>query len=320
MTISVIIATFDRADLLAECLAYLARQPFAPGDEVIVVDNGSTDRTQAVLSAAAATMPVPLRCLIETTPGKSHALARALEMASGDVLAFTDDDVDVGDAWLRAIRRAMSDPSVALMGGPVVARWERQPPVWLRAAADGSGRLAAPIALLNYGQTVSELGERTVLGANMAVRRSAFTRVGGFATHLGKLRGTLLSGEDHDLCQRIQAAGLRAIYDPEGLVHHWVPASRMRISYYLSWFYWSGITHATLDGDATPARNPSRVPLYLIRRAAEASVRAAASAATGDVTNAVDRLTDIAFAAGYAKRRWRAETSQPVLHVSGDPL
>jgi len=53
MTVSVIIATFNRAVLLETCLEYLERQPFGPHDEVIVVDNGSTDNTARVIADAA---------------------------------------------------------------------------------------------------------------------------------------------------------------------------------------------------------------------------------------------------------------------------
>src|SRR5438445_582224 len=86
------------------------------------------------------------------------------------------------------------------------------------------GPLASPLALLDYGSSTVDLGARTVIGANMAVRRSVFVQVGGFAPHLGKLRGTLLSGEDRELCRRVQAAGFRAVYCPAAGVRHWVPA------------------------------------------------------------------------------------------------
>src|SRR5438128_546444 len=99
MRISVIVATYNRATLLDDCLTHLARQRFEPGDEVVVVDNGSTDRTATVIRAHQQTLPVPLQWLAEPRPGKSHALGRAIAVATGDVLAFTDDDVNVDATW-----------------------------------------------------------------------------------------------------------------------------------------------------------------------------------------------------------------------------
>src|SRR5262245_38189780 len=96
-TASIIIATYNRAPLLAECLDHLSRQHFEPGDEVIVVNNGSTDHTDAVLARRAAAFPVPFRVVTERRAGKSNALSAGLAIASGDILVFTDDDVTVTD-------------------------------------------------------------------------------------------------------------------------------------------------------------------------------------------------------------------------------
>jgi GT2 family glycosyltransferase len=158
--------------------------------------------------------------------------------------------------------------------------------------------------LLNYGSTPLELGPRTVLGANMALRRAPINKVGGFATHLGKLRGTLLSGEDHELCQRVQAAGFTAMYHPDLRVSHWVPAARMRRSYSMSWFFWSGITHATLDAAAGSARPVFGVPRHFFKRALTAGVRGIGAAVLGRHSLVMDNATEVAFVAGYAARRW----------------
>jgi GT2 family glycosyltransferase len=304
MTISVVIATYNRAALLAECLQHLSRQRFGAGDEVIVVDNGSTDDTPRVIADAQDLFAVPLRHLIETAPGKSQAISAALAVAAGDVIAFTDDDVDVDPSWVDAIRSAMSDSGVALAGGPVRPRWETAPPAWLRTAVETYGRLSAPLGLLDYGSESFPLGLRTVLGANLAVRAEVLRKLGGYASHLGKLRGTLLSGEDHELCMRVQNAGFRAVYWPELRVTHWVPASRMRARYSMAWFYWSGITHATLE-DGTPHHRPIlRVPRYLIRRVVTAAARSLAAALSGRSAGAMDNAIDVAFVAGYAAHRW----------------
>jgi GT2 family glycosyltransferase len=306
MRISVIIATFNRAALLDECLDHLGRQRFTEGDEVIVVDNGSTDSTPAVIARHRQSFCVPLRNLEERRPGKSAALARALAFAGGDVLAFTDDDVNVGDKWLDEVRGAMANGRVALIGGPVVPRWERRPPRWLRLGqGDGCSRLTAPLALLDYGPEPLDLGPRTAIGANLAVRHDVIRRIGGFAAHLGKLRGTLLSGEDHELCRRVQAAGFKTMYWPSAVVHHWVPTSRVRMQYVLRWFFWSGVTNACLDEDAGPS-TPALfgVPRYLVKRFFAGITGTLAFAARGCVTPAIDRAIDVAFAAGYAARCW----------------
>jgi cellulose synthase/poly-beta-1,6-N-acetylglucosamine synthase-like glycosyltransferase len=74
--------------------------------------------------------------------------------------------------------------------------------------------MASPLALLHYGEA-QELGIRSALGANMIVRRTVLDALGGFDPHFGRRSGTLLSGEDHDFCERAVAAGYRCEYRPE---------------------------------------------------------------------------------------------------------
>ena len=303
---TIIIATYNRAALLDRCLSALHQQAFEPGDELIVVDNGSTDDTAAVLARHARSFPVLLRRLEERRAGKSHALGSALRVAGGDLWVFTDDDVVVAPTWLAAIRESFESGDVALAGGPVAPQWERPAPRWLRRAVAENNRLWAPLALIDYGPTVCPLGERTLLGANMAIRRDVMRQVGGFSTALGKLRGTLRSGEDDDLCRRVQAAGFSAVYVPRALVHHSVPGHRMRLRYYLAWFYWSGVTLAVLDNAArTPSRKVLGLPGYLVRRAATSLAGLPSAALSGESVKAIERILDVAFTAGYAACRWR---------------
>jgi glycosyltransferase involved in cell wall biosynthesis len=300
MNISVIIATYNRAPQIEACLRGLAIQAFVPGDEVIVVDNGSTDETSAILDREQASFPVPLRHLEEPRPGKSNAIAAGLAAARGEILAFTDDDVMVDAAWIETARRVMRESDAALAGGPVMPIWEAPPPSWLCGTVEDQGRLAAPLGLLGYGAEPLELGPRTALGGNLIVRRDVITRLGGFSPRLGKLRGTLLSGEDHELCQRVQAAGFRAVYRPEMRVSHRVPAERMCMRYSLAWFYWSGITHAILESETSGGgRSPQRALGHFARRAVTSSLRGVGAAVLGRRKPLMDHATDVAFAAGY---------------------
>src|SRR4029453_5053881 len=117
LSISVVIATHNRASLLRATLDRLRTQAFAPGDEVIVVDNASTDATAEVITEAAERFTVPLYRRHDLSPGKAPALNAAVAFARGDVLALTDDDVLVADDWILMIRGRLGDPPAGLVGG-----------------------------------------------------------------------------------------------------------------------------------------------------------------------------------------------------------
>ncbi len=304
MSISVVIATYNRASLLQSTLEQLGAQAFHPGDEVIVVDNASTDATPQVIAVAAQRFSVPLRHLREPTPGKTPAMIAGIAIARGEILALTDDDVFPAPDWIATIRRLFEDPSIDLVGGRVDPRWERPAPPWLQVEkASGYGLMAAPLALLHYGDA-QPLGERTALGANMAIRTSVLRSLGGFARHLGRHRGTLLCGEDHDLCQRAVAAGFRCEYRPELRVEHWVPADRAGLRYFLRWFFWSGVTDATLRStDPWHGRLEGTVRHYLIRYLLAAPLMALWAALRGRTADAAGRAMDAAFAMGYIAQR-----------------
>lgn len=324
MSISVLVATYNRAALLAECLAQLARQSFEPGDEVVIVDNGSPDATRAVVEASATGFPVPLRYLVEPVPGKSRALITGIAESRGDILAFTDDDVLVADDWVAVIRSIWREGDVGLAGGRVAPRWSRPAPRWLRLdTAHGYGTLAAPLALLDYGPRRMPLGRRTALGANMAVHRRALQAAGGFLPDLGKLRGTLLSGEDHHLCERVQASGFAAVYDPRLVVRHYVPADRLRLAYHARWFFWSGITNAALDGAGVagvPAVRRVRAR-HWAGRIVKGTGRAVAGAIAGRTGVVTDAMADIAFSFGYLafSRGWTRTGLEPARRVRPRP-
>lgn len=299
MTISVVIATYNRAALLRECLEQLRGQAFEDGDDIIVVDNASIDDTAHVVRAASQRFRVPVRYVRETTPGKTAALMTGIAMSRGDILGLTDDDVLVAHDWIGTLRQLFEDPGLSLVGGRVDARWERPAPRWLRTREhEGYGRMVSPLALLHYGPA-QELGARTAVGANLAVRRQVLESVGGFSPHLGRMRGTLLCGEDHEFCERVRDAGYRCEYRPELRVRHWVPADHVTLRYYIRWFAWSGITHSLLErGDGTRvAADSSR--MYHFKRLLLAVVGAARFGVVGRVAAAAERLMDAAYCAGY---------------------
>jgi glycosyltransferase involved in cell wall biosynthesis len=266
--ISIIVATRNRRALLVKTLDALIDQEW-PRDrfEIIVADNGSTDATPAAVAAAAGRENAPaVHYLFVAEPGKSHAVNRALLVARGNILAFTDDDVLPARTWLAALADALSRRGVDFVAGRILPIWEAPPPPWMSPALFGV--LAVP----DNGDRRLDIGPGSdnvvPVGANMAVRREVVDQVGGLRLDFGKLEGSLRSGEDHELFLRMLHAGYRGLYDPRAVVRHLVSRERLEPAYFRGWHYQNGRDVARLERTyPSSARRLFGIPRYLWRQA-----------------------------------------------------
>lgn len=216
MDCSILLATRNRAASLDQTLASIAAQE-APGIEweVLVADNGSTDDTAAVIERWAAR--VPLRSVSEPAPGKNRALNRALGMARGGLLLFTDDDVVAMPGWIAAhVAAAARWPDHQIFGGLIRPRFPPDPPAWalrdpfvsvLFAAYDPGGR-EGPTAELPFGPNYS--------------LRTECLRATGFDEDVGPNGSEYPMGGETELLRRLARGGARAIYLPDARVEHMV--------------------------------------------------------------------------------------------------
>lgn len=248
---TVLIATFNRAELLGETLASVRDMRVAPGRtwEVIVVDNNSTDATRAVVEGHAPGFPVRLRYLLEARQGRSSALNTGIAHAAGAVIAMTDDDVQVDALWLDGACEALGTPddSIAYSGGPVRPLWESPPPRWLDLER---GDLWGTIAIQDHGDRgfVYEEARKVPLGANMAARRSLFDRIGAFTAGLGRSNGRFVLGQEvPELLIRARAAGYRGLYVPAMQVRHHIPAARLTPAYFKRWWFGKGVSRSLME-------------------------------------------------------------------------
>jgi glucosyl-dolichyl phosphate glucuronosyltransferase len=276
---SVLICTYNRANLLREALAAFATiTPPADCDvEIVIVDNNSTDGTPRVITDAARRSPFRIVPLHERAQGKSFALNRGLAAARGDIVALTDDDVWPDKEWLRRIVERFREREVTFVFGKVLPRWGVLPPPEL--LTEPAQDIWGPLALVDYGNEPADYqaghtGQRLPIGANLAFAREALVAVGGWRTDLGKVNNTLTSGEDHEIFCRLRRFNLYSgFYDPEIAVRHYVPARRLTRRYFRQWFYWSGRTHALMLDDLYPQVDMARVtriaglPRFLWRQA-----------------------------------------------------
>ena len=109
MDISVIICTYNRAESLPKTFQTLAAMDVPPGLswELIVVNNNSSDSTEAVVAGFQAKAQFPVKYLFQGRQGKSHALNAGIQAAEGEFVAFTDDDCIVHKHWLKSLKRSL---------------------------------------------------------------------------------------------------------------------------------------------------------------------------------------------------------------------
>jgi glycosyltransferase involved in cell wall biosynthesis len=122
---TVIVATRDRADLLRDCLAGLARQSASGKFDVVVVDNGSSDATQAVIAQAAASTKGLVRGLHVAEPNRGKARNAGLAAAGGRIIIFCDDDTLPPEHFVEAHLAAHANAASgrareSVVSGPII--------------------------------------------------------------------------------------------------------------------------------------------------------------------------------------------------------
>lgn len=222
-SVSLIICTRNRASDLRETLTHMSQHlsPTGYPVDMWIIDNGSTDDTPDVVSTVAETFPFPLHYAYEGTKGLSYARNTALQVSTGDILLFTDDDVRVPSDWIDGMTKPIRSGGYdAAAGGirlaPHLIRSWMEP--WHRAFLACTDAKPRP--------------PQTMIGANMAIGRHVLNTIPGFDIEIGV--GRLgFSGETH-FAERLVRAGLQIADAFDVEVEHHCDASRLHRSSFLS--------------------------------------------------------------------------------------
>jgi GT2 family glycosyltransferase len=195
--ISVVVCSFNGERTIRSCCEALSRLDY-PDYEVIVVDDGSTDRTAEIARGFG------FRVLSTANQGLSSARNTGMRAASGEIVAYTDDDAPPDPHWLAFLAWGFMTTEHAAIGGPNVP-----PP--------GDGLVADCVAHAPGGPVHVLLSDRVaehVPGCNMAVRRHCLEAIGGFDPRYRA------AGDDVDVCWRLQEAGWTIGFSPAAMVWH----------------------------------------------------------------------------------------------------
>jgi GT2 family glycosyltransferase len=316
MKFSVLIPTYNRAGDLHESLQSIACVTTRDEWELIAVDNNSSDNTRAVVRDAQAWFPVPLHYVFEPEQGRCAALNAGIRASTGEIIVTTDDDVRVEGDWLDRAAEALDRLGCDYVGGKVLPIWSAPRPGWL---PNRGGRHWAVIALLDYGPKPIEFKRLMPIGVNMAFRRDAFDRAGMWDNRVGRKAGTLLGQEVREWGLRARAAGLTGYYAPDMAIHHIIPADRLTKRYFRRWFYWHGISRATLYAqsrinmeapeetllDYSKVPHIAGVPRYMYRSCLRAFKDMVRAGLRGDQVAAFEHELWIWFFAGIVRRRFQ---------------
>ena len=314
--ISIVVPTnFGRPEQLARSVQRLVALDY-PDYEVIVVDNRRVDGPSADFPGA--------RVVRERVPGISAARNRGIEVATGEVIAFTDDDVVADRGWLRALgSRFASEPDVDAVSGLVVPlELETPAQVLFEQSGMGVDKGFTPLTFARHGRfmvsrreqwTVSErVGSLYATGefgqgSNMAFRTAFLRERGGFDEALGTGTPTR-GGEDLAMLVELLMSGRRLAYEPGAIIHHSHRATMEELERQIHG-YGIGFT-AMLT--AIALRNPwhlvglaSVVPAWLRSLRGESSVKQAGR--SGDYPPSLARAElrgMLAGPAAYLHSRW----------------
>jgi GT2 family glycosyltransferase len=223
---TIIIPTKDRANVLSQLLDSIERLEAIDRilPEIIVADNGSEDNTYDYVNSTANGFPTTIRALKVPRAGKSAAINDAVRAATGNVLAFLDDDVVVDKTWLRSVEDFFQAGKYTVGQGIV----RLQSPAREDPEVQRLVQRYRTIPKLEHNPKLTEV--RSLNGSNFFVSRDVFDSVGGFDERLGP--GASGTSEDVEFAYRLARSGIGIGYAPKAVVYHHVDRNRLTDEYF----------------------------------------------------------------------------------------
>jgi glycosyltransferase involved in cell wall biosynthesis len=195
--ISVVVPVRNGEETIRDCVTALLDSDYPPEhQEIVVVDNASTDQTRAILA------DLPVRVLHEPQVGRSHARNRGIRESRGEIIAFTDADCIADHGWLLELAAQLERDHSSCAAGELIASEPRTAAQRFMAGRDPVRQRQALGLPMPFALT-----------SNVAFRREVFERVGLFDPEF-------VTGEDVDFGWRCLAAGFEFSYCPNAIVAH----------------------------------------------------------------------------------------------------
>jgi glucosyl-dolichyl phosphate glucuronosyltransferase len=232
MFVSIVVCSYNRKELLMECLQSLMEMtPVERPWEILVIDNNSTDETkEAVLKLAASNSRI--KYVFEENQVLSIARNRALKESEAEWLFYFDDDgLAHKDLLQNFISAKDSFPSAECIGGRYFAWFRNEKPKWW---PEGWGEMTCPRS------DAGPINVASLSGGIFAIKADALAKIGLFNPLLGQQGNVLRYGEEVQVQARLLEKGRQLIFDPDIRMDHLVAEQKLNILWHLKASYTHG--------------------------------------------------------------------------------
>lgn len=265
--LTVLMTTYKGAKTLRDVLEAFCQLEEPPGGwKMVIVDNGSTDRTQEIIRSYCQRLPITI--LYEPRRGQNVARNSGLKSVDGDLIVLTDDDVLPQPDWLVQMRAAADlNPSFSIFGGAVLPKWEIPPNEWILNLK--WLYLGVTFGIVNTEFEEGPIEPDYVVSPNMAIRADIFKAGHGFDVTIGPDGSkNYPMGSEGEFTKRMARAGYKSWHCKSAVVHHIIRSYQMEKGWALGkairfgrgWYrIWA---KHSLNSPAF-----QRIPRYLIRQA-----------------------------------------------------
>lgn len=223
--ISVIVCTYNRADLLEENLQSLTEVSHDMHDfEVLIIDNNSTDDTNQVAQRFADQYS-NLRVVVEKEQGLSYARNRGYREARADWVTYVDDDAKVAKNYITRALWVIDNKPYLFFGGVYLPWYRYGQPRWFKDQYASNKMTYTDITVMT--------GDESVSGGVMVIKKELLAKYNGFSIELGMKGNKVAYGEETELQLRMRADGIQIAYDPELIIYHVVAPYKLNVD----WFF-----------------------------------------------------------------------------------
>jgi len=239
--ISVLVCSYNRVRLLRECLASLEKQSADRNlFEVVIVDNNSNDGTSD-LAAEFVARNSHFRALVESNQGISFARNRGMVEATGDWVAYIDDDARAFPDYIEKMLSFIDEqPDAGCFGGPCVPLYHESKPSWYLDEYQTGFPTVFPVGVADAPRSVVLPTTEFAIGFNIVFNRAALLASGGFNNRIG-MRGRKTAYGEETLVQiRIRRAGHKVYFVSDLLVYHYIDSYKLHLGWIFKSNYANG--------------------------------------------------------------------------------